>query len=135
VAVARQALADDLAVSTSSAANRGGGAVALVVVGHRAGATFLIGSEAWVRSSAWIWDFPSAQHDGLLGRIEVQADDVDELVLEVALNAVTAELALRNVATGAVNSVSAVASTATPTASTTAADVPPAQRRGAPSSR
>jgi hypothetical protein len=36
-------------------------AVALVVVGHRTGAPFFIGSQGWVRSRAWICDFSSTE--------------------------------------------------------------------------
>ena len=59
VAVARQALADDAAVERVQRGEQRGGAVALVVVGHRAGAAPFIGRLGWVRSSAWIWLFSS----------------------------------------------------------------------------
>ena len=54
--VLRRALADDHAGQHVQRGEQGGGAVALVVVGHRAGATFLHRQAGWVRSRAWICD-------------------------------------------------------------------------------
>ena len=84
VAVARQAPADDLAGQHVQRGEQRRGAVALVVAGHRAGTTRLHrqrGLGAIKRLDLAL--FVHAQHDGLLRRIEVQADDVDELLLEV----------------------------------------------------
>ena len=52
VAVPGQALADDSAGEHVEGGKLGGRPVALVVVGHRAGPTFFMGDEGWVRSSA-----------------------------------------------------------------------------------
>ena len=55
VPVALHALADHRAVEHVERGEQGGGAVALVVVGHASPARpFFIGSPGWVRSSAWI---------------------------------------------------------------------------------
>ena len=54
VPVALHAVADDRAVEHVEGGEQGGRAVALVVMGHRAGAPGFIGRPGWVRSSAWI---------------------------------------------------------------------------------
>ena len=59
VTVALHASADDLAFEHVESGEQRGGAVALVVVGHRPGRPFFIGRPGWVRSSAWICDFSS----------------------------------------------------------------------------
>ena len=84
VAVSRQALADDLAGEHVQRCEQGGGAVTLVVVGHRRprgpgpsavrpGCGRGPGSE----------DFSSMHNTtALVGRVQVQADDVDQLLGE-----------------------------------------------------
>ena len=83
MAVARQALADDLAREHVQRGEQRRGAIALVVVGHRAGAAPLDrqrGLGAIERLDLGL--LIHAQHDCLLGRIEVETDDVDELLLK-----------------------------------------------------
>ena len=57
--VAGHAFADDRAVEHVQSRKQGGGAIALVVMGHRPARPFFIGNPGWVRSSAWIWLFSS----------------------------------------------------------------------------
>ena len=61
MAVPLHAAADDIALDDVEGGEQRGRAMPLVVVGHRAGAPFLIGSPGWVRSSAWIWLFSSTE--------------------------------------------------------------------------
>jgi hypothetical protein len=84
VAVARKALADDLPAQHVQRGKQRRGAVALVVVGHRPGAALLHRQRrlrAIKRLDLAL--FVHTQHHGLLGRVQIQADDVDELVLEL----------------------------------------------------
>ena len=49
-----------------------------------------------MRSSAWICDFVNAEHDGALGRVEVEPDDVEDLDDEQrVLRELEASLAVR----------------------------------------
>src|SRR5438874_6148859 len=61
VPVTLHAAPNDLAVEHVERGEQGGGAVALVVMRHRAGPPFLIGKPGWVGSSAWIWLFSSTE--------------------------------------------------------------------------
>src|SRR5712691_3115551 len=83
VSVARQALADDAAVERVEGGEQGGGAVAFVVVGHRAGAAFLHRQArlcpVQCLDLALLVD---AEHERLLRRVEVEPDDVCELLAE-----------------------------------------------------
>ena len=54
VAVALHAAADDGSVEQAERGEQGGGAVALIVMGHGLTAPGLIGNPGWVRSRAWI---------------------------------------------------------------------------------
>jgi hypothetical protein len=46
----------------------------------RSGRPGRTGRTGWVCSNAWIWDFSSnAQHDPVLGRVQVQPDHVADL--------------------------------------------------------
>src|SRR5437763_8517594 len=53
------AAAEHHAVQDVEGGEQGGGAVALVVVGHGSALPDLSGRPGWVRSSAWIWLFSS----------------------------------------------------------------------------
>ena len=83
VAVPGQALADHRAGQHVQRGEQGGGAVALVVVGHRPGPARTIGSDAWVRSRAWIEDF-SSMHNTIAfsGGFRYKPDHVDQLLGE-----------------------------------------------------
>ena len=83
MAVPGQALADHRAGEHVQRGEQGGGAVALVVVGHRAGPARLhrqrrLGAVQRLDLGLLV----HAQHDRLLRRVQVQPDDVDELLLE-----------------------------------------------------
>ncbi len=83
MAVPRQALADDAAVERAERGEQGRRAVALVVMGHRAGATALdrearLGAIQGLDLALLI----NAQHDRLLRRVEVEPDDVGQLLAE-----------------------------------------------------
>ncbi len=83
VTVARQALADHLAGKDVERGKQGGGAVTLVVVGHRLAAALDhrergLGPVEGLHRRLLV----RAQHDRPLGRVQIQTDDVDELVLE-----------------------------------------------------
>src|SRR5450756_1468921 len=80
VAVAGQALADDAAIESAERREERGGAVALVVMGQRTGAARLHGQ---ARLSAIerldLALLINAEHQRLLGRVQVEADHVGEL--------------------------------------------------------
>ena len=81
--VTLHAVPDHLAVEHVERGEQGGGAVALVVVGHGRQRPFLIGSPGWVRSSAWIWRLlVDREHDGVRRRVDVQPDDGAQLLGE-----------------------------------------------------
>src|SRR5271169_5156118 len=77
------ALADDLSVRHVEGGKKGGGAVAHIVVGHRAGPAFLE-RQAWLGTIQCLHLalLITAQHDGMLRRVEIQANDVSELFCE-----------------------------------------------------
>ena len=80
VPVALHAVADDRAVEHVERGEQRGGAVALVVMGHRAGRPFFIGRPGWVRSSAWICDLlVDREHDGMRRRVDIEPDHVAQL--------------------------------------------------------
>ena len=77
VPVALHAAAEHAPVEHVEGGEQGGGAVALVVVGHGAGAACFMGRPGWVRSSAWIWRLlVDRQHHGMGWRVDIEADDV-----------------------------------------------------------
>ena len=59
--VALRVAADDGAIENIQGGEKCRGAVALVIMGHRAGTVLLHGRAGWVRSSAWIWLFSSTE--------------------------------------------------------------------------
>ena len=86
VAMLRQTGADHDAGEHVERGEQGGGAVALVVVGHRASSALLhrqrrLGAVQGLDLRLLI----HAQHHGLLGRVQVQAHDVDQLLLETRI--------------------------------------------------
>jgi len=78
--VLRHAVADDRAIQRPQGRKQGGGAVSLVVVRHRATAARLH-RQARLASveSLNLALFIDAEHQRLVGRVQVKADDVDEL--------------------------------------------------------
>src|SRR5664280_622400 len=82
--VAREALADHLACQHVEGREQGGGAVSLVVVGHRPGPTLLhrqagLGSVERLDLRLLV----EGEHDGIAWRVHREAHHVDQLVLEV----------------------------------------------------
>src|SRR6185503_10799871 len=73
-------------VNTFNAANKGGGAVAFVVVGHRLPAT-LGHRQRRLRAVKRLHRglFVGAQHDRVLRRVQIQTHDIDELLLELGV--------------------------------------------------
>ena len=67
VTMALHTSANDLSFEHVESSEQRRCSVALVVMGHRAGAAFFIGRPGWVRSRAWICDFSSTEHDGMGG--------------------------------------------------------------------
>jgi len=83
MAVAGQTLPDHRAGQDVQRGKQRRGAVALGVVGHRAGAT-LFDRQRWLGAIQRL-DLRllvHAQHDRVLRRVQIQPDDVDELVLK-----------------------------------------------------
>ena len=93
VAVPRQALADHRAGQHVQGGEQRRGAVALVVMGHRARPS---GHHRQRRLGAVqgldLGLLVHAQHDRLLRRVQIQADHVDELVVELHLDFEAMEL-------------------------------------------
>ena len=85
VPVALHAAAEHAPVEHVEGGEQGGGAVALVVVGHGAARLFFMGRPGWVRSSAWICDFSSTTAHGMGRRVDIEADDVLELGHELGI--------------------------------------------------
>ena len=84
MAVPRQALPDDHAGEYVERGEQGGGAVALVVMGHGAGTSLLHGqARLGAVEGLDLGLLVDAQHDGLIRWVQVEADDVDQLLLEV----------------------------------------------------
>ena len=79
-----QALPDHRAGQHVQCGEQGGGAVAPVVVGHRLARPCIIGSDGW-RAVQCLHRglLVHAQHDRLLGRVQVQPDDIDQLLLKL----------------------------------------------------
>jgi hypothetical protein len=80
MAMALHALADDLAFEHIEGSEQGRGAVTLVIVGHRAGATLLhrqagLGAVERLDLALLI----NRQHDGVVRRIDIKPDDVAQL--------------------------------------------------------
>ena len=82
--VAASAVVEDLAGGDVQRGEQVGGAVALVVMGHRAGPAGLAAAgDGWVRSSAWTLGLLiEAEHHRPLRRVQVQPDDIDQLLFE-----------------------------------------------------
>ena len=83
--MALHAAADDLAVEHVEGGEQRGGAVALVVMGHGAGASLLhrqtrLGAVERLDLALLV----DREHDGMRRRIDIEADDVAELVDELA---------------------------------------------------
>ena len=83
MAVTGQALADHPAGEHVERGEQGRGAVAFVVVGHRPGPALLhrqarLGAVERLDLALFV----HAEHDRVLGRVQIQADDIDELLLE-----------------------------------------------------
>ena len=84
--VPRRALADDHAGQHVQRGEQGGGAVALVVVGHRLAPPLdhrqrCLGAVERLHGGLLI----GAQDDRLLRRIQIKPDDIDQLVLELRI--------------------------------------------------
>src|ERR1700688_4692438 len=82
-AVTRQALADDLASLDIECRKQRRRAIAFVVVRHRL-STALLHRQAWVRAIERLnlASLVDAEHNRLVGRVEVEPDDVDHFFSE-----------------------------------------------------
>ena len=86
VTVPAIALADDLALQNFQGGEQTGGAIALVVVGHRAQTPFLHGQpRLGAVQSLDLGLLVHAQHQGLVGRIQVQPHHVGQLLQKLGI--------------------------------------------------
>ncbi len=86
--VAWHAIADNLSVEHTQGGEQGGGAVALVIVSHRPAASLLHRQSRLCAVERLDLAFlVDTEDQGFIGRIEIQADDIGELLHKVLVSA------------------------------------------------